>query len=248
MHGIVGDVLGVKTQIVFFGKRLHGSLGGGVQTDLEGGAVLDEPGDVAADLGRRIGLPGRLYRYQRLFVFHNEIHIVDMDEALAQHPGHAWVDLGDDMPGGCGGRQGDVHRNPQAHPAEIVGGRHLHQGHVDRQFSGFEQARYFGHVHRRDKALFLSNALGFRCPQVDVTDAQAEIHGAVGDFGQRRGLLTHHANDLKAAQPGSGPGQGADQLLGLSAGRTDENTLTWPDAFKGLGGRAYFLGVVVRPV
>ena len=57
---------------------------------------------------------------QRLVVFHKNIHIVHMDKAAAQHPGHMGIDLGDDHVRRLGRGQGNIHGNPQAHPAEII--------------------------------------------------------------------------------------------------------------------------------
>jgi len=69
-----------------------------------------------------------------------------MNEALAQYPRHLGVDLGNHQIGRKSGGHGDVHGDPKAHPAEIVGRGDLDEGHVNRDLPRLKQPRDIGEV------------------------------------------------------------------------------------------------------
>ncbi len=200
VHHVVGQKLGVEPQIVLLRQRLHGRLAGRVQTDLQGRPVLDETRDLATDLDGDLRLRGRLDRQQILLVLHDDVHIVDMDEALPHHPRHARIDLSDHQVGRVGRGTRDVHGNPQAHPAEIVRRADLDERHVDRHLAAFEQDRHIRNVHGRDKPHVVGEPERTARPEVKVPDAHVHVMGPVGDLGQRRALVAHHTHDFQTGQ------------------------------------------------
>ena len=85
----------MDSQVVLVGEGLQGCLGCGIQTDLQGGAIVDEPGNVLPNTGCCLrGGPGADGQ-QVFLMFHDDVHVVDVDEALTQNPRHFRVDLGD---------------------------------------------------------------------------------------------------------------------------------------------------------
>ena len=111
-----------------------------------------------ADADRRFrGHPGGADREQIFFVFHQKIHVVDVDEALSHDPRHAWVDLGDDQIGGAGCRHGHVNRDAETHPAKVVDGGHLNQGDIEVELTPGEKPWDVRHVHRGDEAALLGD-------------------------------------------------------------------------------------------
>ncbi len=137
MHDIIGNILGVDTQIIFIGQRQKRGLMGGAQADFHGGTVFYKAGNQPPDVIG--GLQFRCFtnRQQRFVVFHKYIHVVNMNKTAAQHAGHMGIHLGDHQVRRLGGRQRDIDRYAQAHPAEIIRRRHLNQGDMNRQQSGF---------------------------------------------------------------------------------------------------------------
>ena len=89
VHHVIGDVLGVKPQIVLVGQGLDRCLGGGVQADLERGAVIHEAGNVFADPFGRPGSLAQVDGQNGFFVLHQHMHIVDVNEALPHGAGHS---------------------------------------------------------------------------------------------------------------------------------------------------------------
>ena len=90
--------------------------------------------------------------------------------------------------------------------------------------------------------------IGARRPQIDLADAEIGVVGLVGDLGQRRALVGHHAHDLEAGERVGLVGQGPDQRLGFAAGRSDEHPLPRMDALNGLLGTPPLFKIVVRPI
>ena len=238
----------MNAEIVLVRQRQQGRLGGGAQTDLHGGAVVDQPGNVT---GNQVG-GFRLRRHAEgqdfLFVLHDDIHIVDMDKAPAQDPGHAGVNLGDNQIGRQGCRQGDVHRHPQAHPSEIIGRGHLDQGHMNGKLTGFKQPRHRRQVDGGDKPHISGQALGFGGPQIERADIEVVIFGFVGNEGQRGALQDQQPHHFDIGELRGCFGKFPDQRLGNPAGRTDKNSLSRLNQLNGIPDGAFFLYIIIRPV
>ena len=248
MHGIGGEVLGVESQVVLLAEGLHGGLRSCIKAHLQRGAIFNQPGDLPPDHNCGFGRSHRLDGQQVFFVLQNIMDVVDVNETLPHDPGHTRIDLGDDQIGGIGRRTGDVHGYPQAHPAEIIRGRHLDQGYVDGQFMSLEKPGHIGNVHGCNKAHVMRKALGAGRPQIDVPNAEIVLLGFIGDLGERGTFLTHHAHDLDTCQPGRVVRQGPHQFLGLAAGRTYKNALPRFDELDGFINIAFFFNVTVSPV
>ena len=84
----------MNPQVILFGQRQHRGLRGSTRTDLDGRTIVNESYKHSADIIGGLELGGCGDRKQRLFVFYDYVHIIDMNEASAQNPGHAGIHLG----------------------------------------------------------------------------------------------------------------------------------------------------------
>ena len=217
MHDVAGEVLGVNPQVVFVGKRQENRFGGGSQTDGDGGAVLDEPrGDQPRNPFGGIEFRGCSDRDQRFVVLDDDVHVVRVDEAPPQNPRHAGIDLGDDEVRGLGRSQRDVHRDPQAHPSEIIRRRDLDQGHVDRQQAALEEPRHGRQVDGGQEALVAGDGVGLGGAGVERADVERVVPALVGDQGERGGFQIEEPDDFDVLQRVEGIRKLPHQMLGLS--------------------------------
>ncbi|VTR70229.1 hypothetical protein DESC_780417 [Desulfosarcina cetonica] len=90
--------------------------------------------------------------------------------------------------------------------------------------------------------------LRFRRPQVERADVESLAAAVRGDGAERRGFHGHEAHDFKVGEPVGHLCQSSHQVLGLAAGRTNENTLARPDMSDRRFGRATLFDITVRPV
>ena len=119
------------------------------EPDLERGAVVDEPRDVARDLLGDV-FRGRVDVLDDGRVDLDEpIDAVHRDPAVASRAGHRWVDLRDDRAGGERGRPRDVDRDTEAARAVRIRRRHLDQRDVEPEAAAAQQPRDLGKRERR---------------------------------------------------------------------------------------------------
>ena len=85
-------------------------------------------------------------------MLNDHIHVVHMNEASSQDPRHHGVHLGNDKIGRHRSSHGDVNRNPEAHPSEVIRGRHLNECNVNGELSAFEEAGHGREVYGGHKA------------------------------------------------------------------------------------------------
>ncbi|MCK7508813.1 MAG: hypothetical protein MZV70_35510 [Desulfobacterales bacterium] len=101
-----------------------------------------------------------------LVVFDDDVDIVDVDEALAEHPRHPGVHLGDHQVGGHRPRPGSrPRRSPGSssrnRPAATPGSRAAWIG----SFLEVKRSGHLGHVHRGDEALVAGDQLRMADPR-----------------------------------------------------------------------------------
>ena len=138
----VGEHLGVDAQVLLVLEELEHGLGDAADAELDRRAVLDQGGDVLADL------PGVVVRLAadaprsaaRRPARGRRCRGREMQES-PMRPRHLRVDLGDDQRGVLGGALDDVDRDAEAAHAVLVGRGDLDQRHVQRQLAGGEQPR-----------------------------------------------------------------------------------------------------------
>jgi hypothetical protein len=72
--------------------------------------------------------------------------------------------------------------------------------------------------------------------------------GPVGNQGQGTAFNAQQSHNFKIGEPAGSAGQGIDQMLGLTAGRSDKYALTGFDMFQGLIGAGTFLNIIICPI
>ncbi len=199
-------------------------IGDAAVAHLDRVAVLDKPGDVLADtLGDfRVRIGGVLQ--ERFVVVHEKVHIVDVNERVAVHAGHVRVDLCHDHASDLGGGLHDVHAHPETHVAVLIGKRGLNERHIHPVEAAVEQARHLGEKDGR-------------------VVGQARVHGTAGAVADKEGVEAEIGLELLVGVGGHTQGPHAEnlgvekslgvaldvadhrmnQVLGLGAGRGDEN-------------------------
>jgi len=244
----VADELRVDAQVLLAAEVRENGVGDRSVAHLDGVAVLDEAGHVVSDplgdfrVGRGVVLQ------QRLVVGDQEIDVVDVEEGVAVDPRHVTVDLCDDHPGRLGGGLDDVHADPHAEIAVVVGQRGLQERHVHVLEAPAEEAGHLGKVHRRV----------VRQPLVDgPAGAVADEEGVVPEVGLELlvGVGGHaEGPDVQDLGVEEGLGvlldvadHGMDEMLGLGAGRGDEDRVAPVDVAENLFFRRKFSGIALSP-
>ena len=147
---------------------------------------------------------------ERLVVGDDEIHVLDIDEGVAEDARHPRVHLGDDEGGVLGGGLHDVHADAQAHEPVLVGQRGLDQGHVDGHQLFLEQA---GHLGEEDGRVI----------------GQALVHRLAGVVADKKGIVPEVVLELcvRVGRHAQGPDLeqfGIEKGLGVGLHIIDERT------------------------
>ena len=171
-----------------------------------------------------------------------------MDKTAPQHPGHIGVDLSDHHVGGLRGGQGDINRNPQTHPTEIIRRRNLNQGHMNRQKAAFKQPWNCRHIDGCNKSLVAGDPLGLGRTQVEGSNVNTLSMGFVGNQGERRRLQGHQPDDFDIFKIIRQLRQAPDQMLGLTAGGADKHPLPRLNDFEGLRNFSFVFNIFIRPI
>ena len=145
----VGEQLGVHAEVLLAREGGEDGVGDAAVAGLDGVAVLDDAGDIAADAAGDLVRNGGLELQQRLLVDHREVDLVEVEEPLAVHARHPGVDLGHHHDGALHRRLHDVDAQAQAEVAVLVGERDLDQRHVDRDETPAQQRRHLREEDRR---------------------------------------------------------------------------------------------------
>ena len=124
-------------------------VGDGADAQLQGGPVVDQLRDPAADglFHRPDG--GRSLFDQIVVALHDVVQLRHVDEGVAVGAGHLGVDLGDHGRGGLGGGLRVVDRDPERAVSELVGRRKLDERDIDRQPAVGEEPGDLEEEHRR---------------------------------------------------------------------------------------------------
>ena len=144
----IGDDIAVQPQIPSIGQVLQGFVCDIAQAHLQGGAVIDDAGDVACNALHVFFLRRNAVQFgNRVVYWHQVVNSADVHGGVAHGAGHVGVDFGNYQP--CGGqrRRNDVHRDAQTDVTECIGQGHLDQGHVHRNSSACHQFRNTGNRH-----------------------------------------------------------------------------------------------------
>ncbi len=224
LHDAVADEFRVDAQVLLAVEVREDRVGDRPVADLDRVAVFDKPGHVVADPLGDIRVRSGVVLEQRLVVGHDEIDVVDVEEGVAVDPRHVPVDLDDNDPGRLRGGLDDVDADAHAEVAVLVGQRSLEKGHVHVLEAPPEQAGHLGEIHRR-------------------VVGQPLVHGPAGAVADEEGVVPEVGLELLVGVGGHAEGpdvenfgveeglrvsldvadHGVDEVLGLGAGRRDEN-------------------------
>jgi len=224
------------------------AIGHGADAELEDGVVRDEGGDVFADLD--LGGAGGLdvefgERMGRVRDCDEPVDFGDVEEGAAEGARHVGVDLGDDAPGVAEGGEGAIDTDAHGHIAELVGGRDLDEGVVERDAAGVEKSFNFmeedGHV--------VGAAVADGVADVVADEEGGGAEGALvlgeGVVGVAQGF---HVDDVDVLELGGAGGEGAEEVLGGGGGGLDPEGLMGADAGDGFSGGMEFGGVFGAPI
>ena len=245
LQGAVGQHLGVQAQVVLVCQGFQDGVGDGADADLEGGAVLDEGADPAADGARHVVRRRVGDLRQRRVVLHHGIDGIGGDEAVAQGPRHAGIDLGDDQARALDRWLHNVNGDTEATEAVLVGWRHLDEGHVDGDASAAEQAGHLREEDGRVVRLARGDALPHVGPDEERVVAKGLFHPgqSIGRDAQR-----HDVDDLGGMQLFGAGRETLHQELGRCGAGAHEDVLAAADDAQGLVGGTKLVGVAFAPV
>ena len=224
------------------------ALGIAPVADLDRIAVLDETGHVVADPLGDLRVGGRVVFKQGFVIGDQEIDIVDVEEGIAVDTRHVAVDLDHENAGRLGCGLHDVDADPHAQIAVLVRKRGLEKRHVHMFEAPPEEARHLGEIDRR--------VVGK--PLVDgPAGAVADEEGVVPEIGLEFlvGIGGHpEGPDVQNLRVEEGLGvfldvtdHGVDEVLGLGAGRGDEDRIPPVDVAEDGLFRSEFLRVALPP-
>ena len=222
----VGEHLGVDAEVLLVLEVRHHRLRNRADAELDRRVVLDQGGDVFADLARfRVRL-GHLHLDQRRVGGHEHVDVVDVQEPVAQRARHVGVDLGDDEAGVLRGALDDVDGDPEAAHAPAVRRAHLDEGYIQRQLAGREQA---GNVGQEDGRVVPQSFLD---DLADVVGDEEAVDAEV--FRQRlvrvrRVARSQQVDDGRVGKLAAARHESAHELLRLSASGADEYPLAGAD-------------------
>jgi hypothetical protein len=218
---------------VVVGEGGERRLGDRADPELEGGAVVHQVGDVAADrlldLGELLG--GLLV--DRVVDLDQVVDLLDVDERVAVGPRHPRVDLGDDRPRDLDRRVGHVDRDAQRAVAVLVRGRDVDEGDVDGEQAGAEERRHLGEEDREVVGPTLLHRLARVLSHEEGVDAEAPLHARGG---VRRLPLGVERHDLDHRQLGGPGGHRLDEPSGRGRDALDEDAVARLDDADGLLG------------
>ncbi len=128
------------------GRRRSGR--DGTDPQLERRSVWNELGHVLADPPLDIADLAAVILVGWHVDLDRQVDLVDVDEALAERPGHRPIELDDHRPGGPDRRLDRLDRRPQRAEAVRIGRRRIGQHDVERQDAALEEV---GHVGQEDR-------------------------------------------------------------------------------------------------
>ncbi len=205
-HESVGKDLRMDSEIILVPQGLQHGMGDAPQADLQGGAVIYEPGYVLGNGKGGDGFGHRTDAQQFFVVFNHYIDIVHVYEAVAQNPGHPGIDLGDDQVGGPGCREGNIYGDAQADPAEVVRRRNLDESDMNGYLPALKKMRHGGQVDGCKKPAVFSQAFGDGGAGIEGPDAEALGRGLGGDQGQGSSFEAEQSYDLDVREIHGLPG------------------------------------------
>ena len=211
-------------------------------------AVFDKTSHVTADPLGDFRVGGGIVFKQGFVVGNQEIDIVDVEEGVTVDPRHVAVDLDHQNPGRLGGGLHDVDTDPHAQIAVLVRKRCLEKRHVHPLETASEEARHLGEINRR--------VVGKPC--IDgPAGAVADKEGVVPEIGLEFlvGIGGHpEGPDVQNLRVEEGLGvfldvtdHGVDKVLGLGAGRGDEDRVPPVDVAEDGFFGSEFLRVALPP-
>lgn len=244
LHEPVGQQLGVDAQVLLVLEMAEDRVRNAAVPHLDRVAVLHDAGDVGPDLlGYLIGHRVLVFK-ERLVIGYDEVHVPDVDEGVAQHPGHAGVHLGNDERGVLGRGLYDVHADPEAHEPVLVRKRGLDKGYVHGYELPLEQAGDLGQEHRRIVRETPVDGVARVVPDEKGVGAEVVLELFIRIRRHAQGPDLEHLG----VEEGLGVGPNVvdkrfDEVLGLAASRADENPVSRVDGIEDtlLGGE--FLGI-----
>jgi hypothetical protein len=236
LHHAVREHLRVYPEVALAAEVEQHRVGDLADAHLQGGAVLDQLGDVRADAARHAADRGGARQLQ-----HRPVHLYDVaeprhvNEGVPERARHAAVDEGQHRLGALRRRLRALDADAERAEAVLVRRRDVHERHVYRQLARADQPRDLGQVDRNEVRPALVHGVAHVRAREQGTVAEHALEARLDVVGaaEREQVRHRHPEQLAGAAD-----QRAHELLGVAAAGVDPNVVARPDRAHGrLGGR-----------